>query len=183
MSFLLRLSNKLDWFSKVTGSLISWLTLFMVLLAAFNAISRSVSRWVGVNLASNALIEAQWYLFSLIFLLGAAYGLQQNAHVRVDVMYSRLSEKGKAWINLAGALVFTIPFCLTLLWLCWPSVRDSWSVWEQSPDPDGLARYPIKSFVMVAFVLITLQAFSEIIKNLAIIGEWQANTQPNEVTP
>jgi len=172
MASLLKFANTLDCFSKKTGSWLSWLTLAMVLVGAFNAIARSLSKVLGVNLASNALIEAQWYLFSLVFLLGTAYVLQQNEHVRVDVFYGRRSPRTKAWINLAGTLLFTIPFCCAMLYLCWPSVKASWQVWEQSPDPSGLPRYPIKSFVLVAFILLSLQAISEIIRNVAILRGW-----------
>jgi len=180
MKRMLNLAAGLDWFSQKTGQVISWLTLLMVLIGAFNAIARTLGRWVGVNLASNALIEAQWYLFSLIFLFGAAYTLKHGGHVRVDVVYGQWSDRTKAWINLGGTLLFLLPFCLAMLWLCWPSVYDSWSVWETSPDPDGLPRYPIKTCVIVAFVLLTLQAISETIKNIAFLKGYLPSLTPTE---
>lgn len=183
MAFWLKLADKLDGFSKNTGKWISWLTLAMVLVGTFNALARALSKSIGVNLASNALLEAQWYLFSLVFLLGAAYALQQNSHVRVDVLYGRLSVKARAWVNLGGSLLFLIPFCIILLMLCWPSVRASWSVWEQSPDPAGLPRYPIKSVVLAAFSLLLIQAVSQVIKNVAILrGNLPRKAEPEEAT-
>ena len=82
------------------------MTLLMVMVGAFNAVARYLGKWIGVHLSSNAYIEAQWYLFSLIFLLGAAHTLQRDQHVRVDVLYGRLSDTGKAWIDLLGGLLF-----------------------------------------------------------------------------
>jgi TRAP-type mannitol/chloroaromatic compound transport system permease small subunit len=75
------------------GSAVAWLALLMVLFGAYNAVARYATRFVGVNLSSNALNELQWYLFSIVFLLGAAWGLRHDVHVRVDVLYGRLSPK------------------------------------------------------------------------------------------
>ena len=134
----------------------------MVLLGAFNAVARYLGRYLGVQLSSNGFIEAQWYLFSLIFLLGAAYTLRRDAHVRVDVIYGKLSTRRRAWIDLIGTVLLLIPFCLFGLWSSWPSVRNSWAVREVSPDPGGLPRYPLKVFILVAFVLLLLQGIAEI---------------------
>ena len=145
------------------------MTLFMVLLGAFNAVARYLGKWVGVHLSSNAYIEAQWYLFSLVFLLGAAHTLQRDEHVRVDVLYGRMSVRSRAWLDLAGTIVFLIPFSIFGLFICWPSVRNSWAVFEVSPDPGGLARYPIKTMMLVCFLLLLLQAVSELLKRVQIL--------------
>lgn len=139
------------------GAFASWLVLAMVLIAAGNAVARYLGRFVGTNLSSNAYLEAQWYLFSLVFLLGAAYTLRRDAHVRVDVMYSRLSRRGRAWIDLLGSVLLLLPFCVFCIWVSWPSIHNSWIVLEGSPDPGGLPRYPIKSVILVAFALLWLQ--------------------------
>tara|TARA_B100000530_G_scaffold280454_1_gene194002 strand:- start:538 stop:1053 length:516 start_codon:yes stop_codon:yes gene_type:complete len=162
---------KIDGFTNRVGSWVSWMTLLMVVVGAFNAVARYLGKWVGVHLSSNAYIEAQWYLFSLIFLLGAAHTLQRDQHVRVDVLYSRLSTAGKAWLDLIGTALFLVPFSIFGLIVSWPAVRNSWAVWEVSPDPGGLARYPIKTMMLVCFALLLLQALSELLKRIRTIRE------------
>ena len=159
----------IEGISERTGRLVGWLTLAMVVIGAFNAVARYAGKTIGVNLSSNAYIEGQWYLFSLIFLLGAAHTLQRDQHVRVDVLYGRLSPRSRAKIDLAGTLLFLIPFCLFGLIICFPTVRNSWAVWEVSPDPGGLPRYPIKTMLLVCFGLLLLQSVSEIFKRIRII--------------
>lgn len=170
MSLLLRLSRIVDRLSERIGVLIGWMTLAMILIGAYNAIVRYAGRFAGWKLSSNAYIELQWYLFSLVFLLGASYALRHDVHVRVDVLYGRLSRRKKAWINVLGTLLFLFPCCVAVLWFSWPAIHNSWSVMEQSPDPGGLPRYPIKSVILVAFVLLFLQGVAELIKNIAFLA-------------
>lgn len=165
----LRLADGIDRMNEWVGRLVYWLTLFMVLIGAYNALVRYLGRFTGVGLSSNTYIELQWYMFSLVFLLGAAYTLRHDAHVRVDVLYARLSERGRAWINLLGTVLFLIPFCLLVLWTSWPSVYNSWAVLEVSPDPGGLPRYPIKTAIPVAFVLLMLQGVALAIRQVALL--------------
>ncbi len=169
MPLLLRIADAIDRFSQRTGSLLRWLTLAMVLVGAFNAIVRYAARFTGVSLSSNMYIELQWYLFSMVFLLGAAYALQTDAHVRVDVLYGRLSRKGRAWVDLLGTILFLIPFCVLMLWVSWPAVVNSWAVLEGSPDPGGLPRYLIKTVIPISFLLLIGQAFSMLIRALAVV--------------
>lgn len=179
MTFLKRFAAAVDGLNERIGAAIRWLALFMVLLGAFNAIARYLTKYTGVSLASNAYTELQWYAFSLIFLLGAAYGLRHDVHVRVDVLFARLSKKAQAWIDLAGTVLFLIPFCVLMLWVSWPAVRNSWSIREGSPDPGGLPRYPIKAVILVCFVLLLLQGLSHIIKQVDVIrGEGPAEAPP-----
>lgn len=166
MTALLRLSALIDRATAALGRAVSWLSLAMVLVGAGNAVLRYLGRYAGTNLTSNALVELQWYLFSALFMLAAAHALQVDAHVRVDVLYGRLSPRGKAAIDLAGTLLFLLPFCGFALWVSWPSVAASWKVWEQSIDPGGLPRYPVKSLIIVSFVLLLVQGVSELIKKL-----------------
>lgn len=165
----LRVARAIDKLNVRIGRLTGWLALLMVLIGAYNAVVRYLGRYIGGNLSSNAYIEAQWYLFSLVFLLGAAYTLRQGAHVRVDLLYGRLGERGKAWIDLVGTLLMMLPFSAFCLWLSWPSVRNSWAVREVSPDPGGLPRYPIKTVILVAFVLLILQGISQVVKHVAVL--------------
>lgn len=157
---------RIDRLSGVLGTLASWLALLMILVGAFNALARYLGRFTGVDLSSNAYLELQWYLFSLVFLLGGSYALSRDAHVRVDVFYSRLSERAKAWIDLLGGLLFLLPFTVFGFWVSIPSVRNSFAVREVSPDPGGLWRWPIKAVILVSFALLFLQGVAEVLRNL-----------------
>jgi TRAP-type mannitol/chloroaromatic compound transport system permease small subunit len=169
LRLLVRLSALVDRLTGGLGKLLRWLTLAMVLVAAANAVLRYAGRFVGTNLTSNASIETQWYLFSAVFLLGAAVALRQDAHVRVDVLYGRLSTRGRAVVDLLGGLLLIIPFSWFAFWVCSPSVRSSIAVWEVSPDPGGLPRWPIKSLMLVCFGLLMAQGGSEVVKRLAFL--------------
>ncbi|MFQ5536294.1 MAG: TRAP transporter small permease subunit [Gemmatimonadota bacterium] len=181
MHLLRRFAAAVDALNDRIGAAIRWLALIMVLVGAFNALARYATRYTGVSLSSNAYLDLQWYFFSLIFLLGAAYGLEHNVHVRVDVLYSRLGRKARAWIDLVGTVLFLIPFSVLMLWVAWPAVRNSWSIREVSPDPGGLPRYPIKAVILVGFVLLLLQGFSQVVKEVdAIRGVGEAGPDAEE---
>ena len=169
MKSLLRISAAIDRLNDRIGSAIQWLALVIVIIGALNALARYTGRYSGVSLSSNAYLDLQWYLFSLIFLMGAAYGLNHDYHVRVDVLYSRLGRKARAWIDLIGSALFLVPFAFVMLRVSWGPVVNSWAVLETSPDPGGLPRYPIKTVILVSFFLLLLQGLSEIVKNAAIL--------------
>lgn len=164
-----RLSGFADRLNDLIGVSIRWLTLTMVIVGATSALLRYFSRGWGLSLNLTPWIELQWYMFSVVFLLGAAYGLRHDVHVRVDILYSRLSERGKAWLDLAGTLLFLVPFSILMLWVSYPAVMRSWSVREVSPDPGGLVRYPVKALILASFVLLLLQAFSQMVKQVDVI--------------
>jgi TRAP-type mannitol/chloroaromatic compound transport system permease small subunit len=165
----LRIARSIDRVNEVVGLVVSWLALVMILIGAYNAIVRYLGRFLGSGLSSNVYIELQWYLFSLIFLFGAAYTLQRNSHVRVDVLYGRLGPRKQAWIDLLGSVFFLIPFCIFGLWVSWPAVANSWRILEVSSDPGGLPRYPIKTAILVGFVLLVLQGLSHAIHQIAFL--------------
>jgi len=165
----LRWADRIDRFNEQMGRGLYWLALVMVGVGAFNALARYLGRYVGLGLSSNMWIELQWYLFSLLFLLGAAYTLKYDDHVRVDVLYSRLSRRGQAWINVLGTALFLVPFCVLVLWHSIPFAYTSWSILEASPDPGGLPRYPIKTVIPIAFVLVLAQGGSLMIKESAVL--------------
>ncbi|AFV77134.1 TRAP transporter small permease subunit [Thermus oshimai] len=164
MKTLLALAHAIDALSEGIGRVIAWLTLLVALLSAGNAILR-----YGFSYSSNAYLEAQWYLFSLIFLLGGAYALKRNAHVRIDLLYGRLSPRARAWIDLVGTVLFLIPMSLGILYLAWPWVAESVRIREVSPDAGGLPRWIIKPFLLVGFFLLALQGLSELIKKAAYL--------------
>ena len=169
MTLLRRAAAAVERLNDSIGSATSWLVLAMVLMGAYNALARWATRYVGMPLSSNALNEIQWYMFSIIFLLGAAHGLRHDVHVRVDVLRERLSARGRAWIDLLGTTLLLIPFCVLMLWVSWTPVVRSWQVREVSPDPGGLPRWPIKALLLVCFGLLLLQGLAMIVRQLDVI--------------
>lgn len=165
----LKIARAIDWLNQIAGRIMYWLGLLMVLLGVYNAAARYLGSYIGQNLSSNAYFDAQWYLFGAMFLLGAGYGLQHDVHVRVDVIYSQLGPKGQAWINILGTILFLLPFCALVIWLSLDWVANSWAYREGPSYPGGLARYPIKTIVPVAFALLFLQGLSQLIKHVAVL--------------
>jgi len=149
----------------------------MVILGVWNVVGRYLGRISGNNLTSNAYIEAQWYIFDVIFFLGAAYTLKHNEHVRVDIFYSNWQRRRKAIADFLGTIFFLIPFSIIVIFVSWETIVASWQIGELSPDPGGLPRYPIKAMIIVGFVLLIIQGISQAIKNLAII---QGRLEPQE---
>ncbi len=179
--FLARFVAWTDRLNTRLGVAVSWLTLAMVAVGAYNAVVRYLGRFTGWNLSSNAYLELQWYMFSLVFLLGAAYALLTGAHVRVDVIFSRLPERWRRRIDLWGSLLFLVPFAVFGLVMSWPAVRNSWAVLEVSSDPGGLPRYPIKSVLLVAFALLALQGLAEAARNWRRLRELKAGAEEEDL--
>ena len=159
----------IDELNEKMGMFIRWLVLVMVFIGAVSAVLRYFSRGLELTLNLTPATEAQWYLFSAIFLLGAAYALRHDAHVRVDVMYERLGPKTRGWIDTLGTIFFLIPLTSMMLWVTFPAVRTSWQIRETSPDPGGLPRYPIKALILISFGLLLLQAFSQLMRHIAVL--------------
>jgi TRAP-type mannitol/chloroaromatic compound transport system permease small subunit len=175
----IRIANAIDGLTSGIGRVIAWLVLVMVLVGAFNAVARYAGRHLGVHLSSNAYLELQWYLFSVLFLLGAAFVLREDSHVRVDVLYSRLGARAQSTINILGTLLLLVPFAAFVLWVSSPVVRASWRIREMSPDPGGLPRYPLKALILVSFALLLLQALSELLKEVRKFRDGGAPDQPH----
>ena len=179
MQALLRLSRMIDALIERIGRLTGWMITLMILIGLYNVIVRYLGRYIGRTLSSNLYLELQWYLFSIIFFFGFAYVLRHNQNVRVDFLYTKWPVKRRALINLVGDLLFMIPFCimgiivaLNPVLASWGRLSDgSWGEWEMSPDANGLPRAPIKTMIIVGFVLLLLQAISEIIKHIAVLTD------------
>ncbi|MCE2502952.1 MAG: TRAP transporter small permease subunit [Chlorobi bacterium] len=169
-SLLSQFSKGINGLNDFIGRLVSWLALGMVLVGAWNTVARFLDREIGTELSSNTWLETGWYMFAALFLFGAAWTLRKNAHVRVDIFYSRLTERGKTWTDLLGSLLLLIPFCLFMIWAVWPSVVDSWEIKEMSPDPGGLPRWPIRMAVLLAFVLLLLQGIATMLKGISLLS-------------
>jgi TRAP-type mannitol/chloroaromatic compound transport system permease small subunit len=177
LEILLKISKIIDAVTELVGRFTSWLVLVMIILGVWNVIGRYLGRLIGSNLTSNAYIEAQWYIFDLVFLLGAGYALKHNEHVRVDIFYSNWPGRRKALADLIGTIFFLIPFCIMVIVFSWETIVASWQIQEVSPDPGGLPRYPIKAMIIVAFAMLIVQGISQAIKNWAIL---QGRIEPQE---
>ena len=167
ISFITKVSGIIESISEWTGRLTAWLILAMVLLVSYDVSMRYFFRSGSV-----ALQEMEWHLFSLIFLLGAAYTLKHDDHVRLDLVYksSFLTDLHRHWINLLGSLLILIPFCLLIIFSSVPFVEQSFTYAEKSPDPGGLAyRWVLKFMIPASFVLLLLQALANACKHLSEI--------------
>lgn len=164
MKALLGLSRVIDSLNTWVNRGMIWLVLLVTLVAAGNAVVRYL-----LHTSSNAWLELQWFMYGLIFLLGASYTLQKNGHVRVDVLYGKYPPRLKVWVDLLGTLLFLIPTTVIIFLTTLPWVRDSISIREMSPDAGGLPYWPIKLVLPIAFALLFLQAISELIKRLAML--------------
>lgn len=169
MKRLLRISEAIDRISEATGWLSMMLVIVTVAIGFYNVLARYIGRFVGAQLSSNLFIELQWYLYSLVFFLGFSYILKHGINVRVDFLYTNYSKRRKALLDFWGHLLFLVPFCFIAIWVSINPVLTSWRQWEQSPDPSGLPRAPIKTMIIIAFVFLLLQTISELIKLFAII--------------
>ena len=164
MKILLRLSGLIDALNERVGHLSYWLILVAVLISAGNALMR-----YAFNMSSNAWLEIQWYLFSAVFLFCAGYALLHNQHVRIDVLSSRLSRRGRAWIDILGTLVFLLPMAIAILWMSWPVFVDAYQSNEVSANAGGLTIWPARLMLPVGFLLLVLQGLSELIKRVAFL--------------
>ena len=164
MKGLIALSRAIDALNDRLGRLAEICVVLACVISAANAMVR-----YAFDISSNAWLEIQWYLFAVMVLLGASVTLRMNEHVRVDIVYTHLSERGKEWLDLVGTIVFLLPSMLVLAWFAWPFFMQSWSIQEMSMNAGGLIRWPVKILLPVGFVLIALQGVSEIIKRAAAL--------------
>lgn len=169
MKVLLAVSRAIDGFTTFLGKLMFWVSLLMVLIGAFNVVTRYVGRALHLSLGGTIYIALQTYAFDLMFLLAAAYVLKVDGHVRVDIVVSNLGERAKAWIDIFGTIFFLIPFCVMGLLLSRNYVATSWRQQEINLNAGGLPIYPIKTVILVAFALLLLQGVSELIKRIAFL--------------
>lgn len=164
MRSLLAISSAIDRLNAKIGAIANFLILLSCLVSAGNAMTR-----YAFNLSSNAWLEAQWYMFAVVVMFGASYTLRRNEHVRVEIFYLMLSERGQEWLDLIFTIVFLVPTCLLLAYLSWPFFYQSFEVNEWSSNAGGMLRWPIKFVLPGGFALLALQGISEIIKRIAAL--------------
>ena len=157
-----KLASSIDTLNNWLGKGLGWLTLSMVLLTFVIVILRYFFSWGSI-----ALQELVMYMHALVFMGGAAYALQHDEHVRVDIFYREMSARRKAWVNLIGTLFLLIPVCSLMLWLSLEYVGRAWSIREASPEPGGLAYvYLLKTMIPLMAGLLLLQGFSQLLHSL-----------------
>ncbi len=138
------------------GQVIAWANLSLVMITALVVILR-----YGFDTGSIALQESVMYNHAFLFMLGIAYTYQLDKHVRVDVFYAMYSARKKAWVNLLGTLLFTLPAMVFIIWAGWDYVAVSWKIQESSAEAGGIAYlYLLKSLIIIMAVLVISQALS-----------------------
>jgi TRAP-type mannitol/chloroaromatic compound transport system permease small subunit len=164
MTSLLPLSRAIDRLSQAAAALAAILGFLSCFISAANAVSRYL-----FDASSNAWLEIQWQLFAATFLLGAAWVLKLNEHVRVDLIYSGLSPRARLKVDIFGFLFFFFPFCILMLDMTVPwFLRSFWSG-EGSANAGGLPVWPVKALLPMGFTLLLLQGISEFIKRIAAL--------------
>ena len=164
MAPLLSLSRLIDRFTAWVGRWVAWLVLAAVLISAINAAVRKL-----FNTSSNAYLEIQWYLFAAVFLLAAGYTLMRQEHVRIDVISGRFSKRTQIWIDIVGLVFFVLPLVFTVIRLSLPLVIRAYEMNEYSSNAGGLIRWPVFAVLPLGFMLLGIQAVSELIKRVAFL--------------
>lgn len=165
----------IDGFTLYTGKFVAWSCLLMVLGMSSVVVLRYI-----FSESSIALQELATYFHALVFLIGAAFTLKANEHVRVDILYHRFSPRTQAWVNLLGYLCFMAPVCLFLLVVAWDYVALSWRVQEASREAGGLPGvYLLKSLLVVAPILLLIQGLAEALRSLRRIAGFDCAEVPH----
>ncbi len=164
MSTLLALSRLIDRMSHHLGQWLAWLVLAAVLISAANAIVRK-----AFDMSSNAYLEIQWYLFSAVFLLAAGYTMLRQEHVKIDVIAGRFSKRTQIWIDIIGLTFFVLPLVYVVVKLSLPLAIRAYDMNEYSSNAGGLIRWPVFALLPLGFVLLGIQAVSELIKRIAFL--------------
>lgn len=160
------LISAIQWINEYAGRGVAWITSGLVLLICYDVAMRYLFRYTKIW-----IVELEWHLFALIFLLGMGYTFLHDRHVRVDVFYAQYSPKGKAWVNLLGGIIFLLPLCVVVLISSFDFTYRAFLWNEGSADPGGLPyRWIIKGSMFIGFVLLSLQALAGMANNLLVIS-------------
>jgi len=162
-------SNALDRFSGLVGKAAAWLTLFMVVVTFVVVVLRYV-----FDVGFIWLQESVIWMHAAVFMLGAAYTLREEEHVRVDVFYRDMSERRRAWVDLIGVLIFLLPLCVFLAWNSFDFVLQSWKIGESSREPGGLP-FPflpmLKTIILLMPITVALQGIALLLRSLARVRQ------------
>lgn len=158
---LLRVADRIDAVNRHIGEWVAWLSLAMVLVTFLVVLLR-----YAFDIGSIALQESVTYMHAVLFMIGIAYTLGRNGHVRVDIFYERLSRRGRARVDLVGTLLLLIPVCILIVWLGWDYVVESWRVKEASREAGGIPGvYLLKALILIMPILLLAQAVSNALRN------------------
>jgi TRAP-type mannitol/chloroaromatic compound transport system permease small subunit len=158
------MSRRIDRLSIAVGQWVSWLVLVAVLVSAGNAVIRKV-----FDTSSNAWLELQWYLFGAVFMLAAAYTLERNEHIRIDIVSSMLSKRTRDWIDILGHACMLLPLTMIMGYLCFIFFWNSYASGEISGSAGGLILWPARLAIFLGFALLFLQGLSELVKRIAVM--------------
>lgn len=165
MEVLKSIAKFIDAINERVGRGVSWVTVLLVAVVFTDVVMRKV-----INTSFVFTQELEWHLFAFIFLMGAGYTLLYDGHVRVDIIYQRLSTKGQAWVNFVCCFVFLFPGCFLVIYTSLDFVANSFAVLEGSPDPGGIPlRFILKACIPAGFFLFALQGVSLMLKSLFVI--------------
>lgn len=164
VDLLLAFCRAVDRLNEWLARLAACAVLAACLISAGNALVR-----YGWDLSSNGWLEIQWYLFAVTVMLGAPYVLRRNEHVRVDIFYARLGERGQALLDLCGLLVFLLPVMVLLTALSWPLFLRALQSGEVSSNAGGLVRWPALLTLPLGFAMMALQGVAEAIRRIAVL--------------
>jgi len=165
----------IDRMNDVIGHSISWLTVLMVIVTFLVVVLRYV-----FSSGSIAMQESIIYMHSIVFMLGVAFTLKQNGHVRVDIFYERMGPRSRAWVDLLGATLLLIPFCLFIIVISWSYVSLSWQLLESSRDAGGLpAVFLLKTMIPAMAILLMLQGVAQALRSiLQLTGKHAESERP-----
>ena len=168
MNRLRTLVQFIDDFTERSGRFLAWLALAMAMVTALIVVLR-----YGFNTGSILAQEAVVYMHGCLFMLGAAYALKRDAHVRVDIFYRNFTPRAQAWINSLGGIVFLMPLCVFILVSSWDYVAESWAIRETSPEPGGIpAVFLLKSLMPLLAINLFLQGLAETVRStLQLVDE------------
>jgi TRAP-type mannitol/chloroaromatic compound transport system permease small subunit len=158
------MSRGIDAFTRWTGKRVAWLILVAVIVSAVNAIVRKV-----FDTSSNAWLELQWVLFSVVFLLCSPWTLLDNEHIRIDIVNQMLSKRVRDSIDVIGHIFFLLPLTVIMIVTGVPFFLNSVEINEQSGNAGGLPQWPAKSLIMIGFTFLLVQGLSELIKRIAVM--------------
>lgn len=162
----IKIAQSLEKITVWSGQLIAWLTLAMVLTTFSIVILR-----YGFSTGWIAMQESVVYIHALVFLIGIPYTLKYDGHVRVDIFYSKMSRRNKAWVNLLGTIFLLLPVTIFIAWSSWDFVMASWEMGEESGEAGGLPGvYLLKSSILIMTLLLLIQGFSQFLLNLNYLG-------------
>lgn len=161
------LISKLERFIDWTGRSVSWLTLLMVIITFIVVVLR-----YAFDIGWIALQESVTYLHAMVFLIGASWAMQQEAHVRVDIFYSRMTARNRALVDLIGSILMLLPVMLFITWVSWEYVIDSWDVLEGSREAGGLpAVFLLKTLILVMSAMLIMQGLVQIVRSAQAFRE------------